>query len=636
MNISMTENAFILSSINASKLYFMIGDERYSLHQNEQTFELNLELLSAINIEQNAPFEIYADDVPLRYDDNTNFESGLKLIDGDNFYYIFVNAERHIAVIKNKKPSILLYHDKNVQFVNSEVIDNKMLVTLQFTTTVFPAKNGMLYLTKRGKDDVIKIKSSDVSIEKSNDQYRNLITFTLTLKHLTPWINAASPNDMNKEIFDVSFNYQIDAYDLSRYKIRVKFNGNVKEAYSDENWFSRKSDQVLVETYATAYQNLSIRINRVKKEVYEAYKNIKIKTKTNHKPVILCIEYPEKAQDNAFIMFEYLQRYRKDWEVYYLITEDSPDRIHLDPYKDKVVIFKSPEHIALLQNVDLIIHTHTSKYSLPFFTNYLEELLLKKRRIFLQHGITMTTYVAHIYSKYCEEQFTDKIIASSEVEASLLKNHYQYDDSDIVITGLARFDELIKFRKQWIKQFKNRKKIIIMPTWRRSLHQRSDEDFLASDYFKALYTLIHHRDLEDLICNQNYEVNLYLHRNLQKFSHLFESEHINILTQEDATIKSLLHDHAVMITDYSSVGLDFALMRKKVIYYRPEKMNHEDMKQEPDGFLPGVIASSSDEVMKLLKSPIERNDLSHLYGYSDQNAKRRITVEIEKLLKINK
>src|SRR5699024_11934833 len=107
--------------------------------------------------------------------------------------------------------------------------------------------------------------------------------------------------------------------------------------------------------------------------------------------------------------------------------------------------------------------------------------------------------------------------------------------------------------------------------------------------------------LEKIANQKQLIISFYLHRNFQQFTHLFDSDFVHILAQDDYAVNELLADNQILITDYSSVGLDFALMHKKVLYYCPEELSGSDMMEEPENFLPGQIVNNNADLFENLK-----------------------------------
>ncbi|WP_340578892.1 CDP-glycerol glycerophosphotransferase family protein, partial [Staphylococcus aureus] len=170
-----------------------------------------------------------------------------------------------------------------------------------------------------------------------------------------------------------------------------------------------------------------------------------------------------------------------------------------------------------------------------------------------------------MYGRKPNERFTDLFVVSSKREKDIITSDYGFKSNEVILTGLSRFDSLIKERKNNKLKVKKKKKVLIMPTWRPGLDNLTDEEFKQTEYYKAFFSLINNRFIKDLANKNNIEFNIFMHRNFQKYNHLFNSNFVKILSDNDYNIKDLLYDSSLLITDYSSVALDFAIMRRKVI-----------------------------------------------------------------------
>lgn len=107
-----------------------------------------------------------------------------------------------------------------------------------------------------------------------------------------------------------------------------------------------------------------------------------------------------------------------------------------------------------------------------------------------------------------------------------------------------------------------------MPTWRDWIH--TDEQFLKSQYYNYYHSLITNSKLQRVLEKYNVNLNFYPHYRAQNFfakDIQEENSRVNFIHLGSKTVQQLLIDHALLITDYSSVSFDFTLMNKPVIYY---------------------------------------------------------------------
>src|SRR5699024_10305444 len=141
----------------------------------------------------------------------------------------------------------------------------------------------------------------------------------------------------------------------------------------------------------------------------------------NNKKTIVCLEYPEKAQENGFLFFKYLvSKYKRKYNIYYLVSKESPDLRNLEPYKEHIVDYKTVENFQVIQQADVICHSHVSNDALPFVSTKTETFLQRKHRIFLRHGIIGSKNLANLYVNDENRKVAHKLIVSSDREKNLI------------------------------------------------------------------------------------------------------------------------------------------------------------------------------------------------------------------------
>ena len=254
-------------------------------------------------------------------------------------------------------------------------------------------------------------------------------------------------------------------------------------------------------------------------------------------------------------------------------------------------------------------------------------------KVFLQHGLQSVRDVSYLYGKKPGIPFTNLFIVSSNREKEIVINNYSYNENEVAITGLSRFDSLLSPTK--VEQFPN-KKILIMPSWRKNQDKLSDQEFIKTQFFKSYQSLLHNQRLREYSFVYEIGVVFYLHTNFQKYSHLFKSDFIKIIKEGDVSVQNLLKSSNILITDFSSVSLDFALLKKPILYYQFDGSPIEAKKDDSNLFFPGIIVSLEEELINELwflkpdsvMKPKHENYLPDLYKYDDTFACQRIYDEI--------
>ena len=154
------------------------------------------------------------------------------------------------------------------------------------------------------------------------------------------------------------------------------------------------------------------------------------------------------------------------------------------------------------------------------------------------------------------------------------------------------------------------------------------------------------RKLLNYINKNNITIYFYPHHNMQKYIKCFniDNENIKVVDNSCIDIQTLLKTSSLLITDYSSVYMDFAYMEKPIIYYqfdydeyRKNQLNEGYFSYEEDGF--GKVLKNKDKVISKIiyyinnSYQIEKKYIKRMkdfYPLHDQNNSKRIYEEIKK------
>ena len=153
-----------------------------------------------------------------------------------------------------------------------------------------------------------------------------------------------------------------------------------------------------------------------------------------------------------------------------------------------------------------------------------------------------------------------------------------------------------------------------MPTWRNYLVGRKvrgsewakNPDFAESTYFKAWRSFLHSEGLRELAERHGFEVVFYPHQLAQTYLDDFACpHHVKVARQGECGIQELFFSSSLMITDFSSVAMEMAYIRRPVLYYQfdEEEFFGAHIKRgwfdyRRDGFGP-VVTEESDLLREL-------------------------------------
>lgn len=359
----------------------------------------------------------------------------------------------------------------------------------------------------------------------------------------------------------------------------------------------------------------------------------KLVIKIRKKDIWLICEDGQEARDNGYHLFKYIKKNHPQINVYYAINKKSCDYNKIKEYGN-IIQYGSLKHWIYYLAADKNISTQKAgNPNAPLFYFLQVYGILKNKRVFLQHGIIMNN---NKFLHYNETKLS-LFVCGAKNEFDYVCKNFGYPDGTVKYLGLARYDNLYNYNV-------NRKQIVLMPTWREWLAKDVNilgkkEKFTNTNYFKRYNSLINNEKLIEYIEKNNIVLYFFPHRNMQKLIKYFEtkSKNIKLVTANEMEIQDLIKESALMITDYSSVNMDFAYMRKPLIYYQFDKEEFRSRQYEEgyfsyenDGFGP-VIESEEDVVQKIIEyidknyevEEIYKNRMNDYFELHDQNNCRR-------------
>lgn len=352
--------------------------------------------------------------------------------------------------------------------------------------------------------------------------------------------------------------------------------------------------------------------------------------------IYLISERENEAEDNGYYLFKYIRENYPEEKAYYLINKKSKSYervkkygniIHYNSWKHNLYYFLSKKHISAFQFFGVPDNA---------LIWYLESKgLFKKKRVFLQHGVIKE---ALSFLNYDKTNYT-LFICGAKLECEYVKENFKYPAGSVIYTGLARYDGLHNRKK-------NKKQILLMPTWRQWLgmtniendKNQDYENLINSDYYKNYMSFINSKELEILLDTKKYELLFYLHPEAQRFREYFSSKNskVKIVSREGVFLQELLKESDILITDYSSVAFEFGYMRKKMMYYQFDNnayyKNHFQKGYfdcERDGF--GPVTFNERDLFENLKKLLSEEKMEEKYEkrsvkffplYDTDNSKR--------------
>ena len=295
----------------------------------------------------------------------------------------------------------------------------------------------------------------------------------------------------------------------------------------------------------------------------------------NDNKIWLLCDRGVKAGDNAEYLFEYLsQNPIKGIKCYYIVSKEHEDYRRIRKI-GKVINYKSLKHKILFLLSDKIISSMTNDWVGNLYGRQVENVkdLYRFKQIHLQHGVIKDNLSSDIDKQ--SMGLSAIITSSSREKQSILDLPYGYDENQLPVTGLCRFDKLYRESKKRPQE----KIILIAPTWRHDLAGKVDEKtdlfgynplFKKSEYFDFFNKLINNEKLLDAMNQYGFKGIFLIHPAIISQIVDFQTNDTFSLSVSNDDNELLLKS-SLLVTDYSSIAFDFGFMERPVVYSQFDK-----------------------------------------------------------------
>ncbi len=330
--------------------------------------------------------------------------------------------------------------------------------------------------------------------------------------------------------------------------------------------------------------------------------------KITHKAFWLVCDYEKEARDNGYFFYRYMTENKPNQTVWYAINKKSPDYGRVKQLGN-VVNYGSLMHWILYLAAQVNISSQKGGKPNAAVCYILEVSgILKNKRVFLQHGIIKDDlpYVHYKNAKF--SLFTTSV----KREYTFVNDTFGYPEGVVKQLGLCRYDYLCDESQG--------KKILVMPTWRQWIAHKDykskdvevTDDFKDTLYYRKWSELLMSEELKGILDRYDKKMIFYPHRNMQEFADEFVADgcgRIEIAKWPQYDLHQLIKECDILITDYSSVAMDFSYLNKPVIYYQFDydqfRKNHMEegyFSYIEDGF--GQVCQETEVVLEKLNDYI--------------------------------
>lgn len=358
------------------------------------------------------------------------------------------------------------------------------------------------------------------------------------------------------------------------------------------------------------------------------------------KPVWIVSDRGMSAGDNGEAIFRYIMS-QKDCpaDVFFAISKQSKDYSRLKKV-GPILSYGGLKYKLKFLQADKIISSHADVEVTNPFLRQLDHFvdLFTFDFVFLQHGIIRND-LSDWLNRF-DKDIKLFITSSRREYQSLLDYPYYYPKKSLLLSGMPRYDYLNNNPQGTV---------VIMPTYRNSLLRLNtdkygvrpyDDQFKKSQYYAFYNQLINDTEIITAMKKARLSGELYIHPNFAAQLSDFKGNEIVKVMTYPYDYKKALSRGELLISDYSSVVLDFAYMKKPVLYaqfdasdfFRHQPYNKGDFfSDEVDGF--GPIANSYDELkktmIKMIRSGIVMDEkykkrVDDFFAYGDSASSERV------------
>ena len=335
--------------------------------------------------------------------------------------------------------------------------------------------------------------------------------------------------------------------------------------------------------------------------------------------------------DNSKYLFEYMRK-KADFKSILFTANKALYTSLNEKFPNEVVYAWSLKGFFLfLRTKNVIISYGTS--AAPFFPYYLHEKC--KHVIYLGHGtpVKRIGYQTSVWNKYGKSYQLQKysyLTACSDIDSLMLASGFRVTLDRIWITGMPRYDYLLSennISAELLKKhsYLNQKVILYAPTWRDGSHTQ----FIPFDDFnlELLDKFLTENNIHLLIRGHKESVN---RKSIDRNHNLFSLERV-IKAEQNLfpDVTELLPFVDILITDYSSILVDFLLFNRPIAFipYDLEEYNrNKGLLLDFNQYTPGKKFYSMSDFILGMQAYIDdskldsewRKDVKKLYHKYEQ------------------
>lgn len=290
----------------------------------------------------------------------------------------------------------------------------------------------------------------------------------------------------------------------------------------------------------------------------------------------------------------------------YLIDNGFQDKYEIKCASNNFYHLKKDNRVKFVSIYRGLYYFLTSKYFFYSFGKYPIKPSNNQMVVNLWHGMPLKK-IGNLEEglESVDYNYFTKLVSSSDFFTPIMKAAFNANDEQMLLVGNIRNDELFEEEKD--------KNIIWMPTYRNSKNYHDSQDALIFLLKESEFC-----EIDKLL--EKYEYHLYIKLHPLEESHFkFKNNYSNIhmlseetISQHYGTLYKFLGTTSALITDYSSVFLDYYLLNRPVAFtindYEEYKENRGFVFDNVKSLMAGPTVSNFDDLLEFLNSVMKSED----------------------------
>lgn len=349
---------------------------------------------------------------------------------------------------------------------------------------------------------------------------------------------------------------------------------------------------------------------------------------------IMFCSFPDYSS-NAKPLYEYMKKRYKDsmnmaWAVLSDESVEKLSKMGIEAYK-----IGTDEYFEYAKNTDVFFSTHC---------NITGERNEKSIYVELWHGIS-SKHIGNLSDNMTEDdrkwynhlrKNIDYMVVPSDFWRVIFSTRFNIEYNRTVSLGYPKLDYFVysDSRNNLSKVLdiditKYNKILYYMPTFRKGCNREQESEINTNNIFNL--ESYKEQELIDFLHKKNYLLCIKKHPSEELNLNYIECDNIKIITEEklnlnNITLNEIINAADLMITDYSSLGIEFVFLNKPVVYLVNDIEEYREKRgitfNNSNFWMPGFRVKKLNELIFSIENSLS-NDKDYSYK-ADMEEKKKV------------